>query len=767
MKKTIFCIAIIMLTIFFSTQEVNASLTGTVNVNDSLNLRASASTSSNVITSFSNGTILTILDTNGGSCDGGGSWYKVSYGNYSGYVCGTYVILNNVSSSTNNEDDSYDSSNYSTAPSGDGTIMCYEDTGDVTLRTSANGSYGSVKVSCGEEVTINNVVETNNGYWWYHITSSKGSGYINNIYVNTTVLTPTAEAYYKNNSNGDTKESYTNKLTSAGFPTSYINYLLELHARYPKWNFVAEKINLNFDDVVDGEAIDERSLLDRRNNAFDVGYLSTASYSYNILNDSFIVSDESGHYNASKEAIAYYMDPRNYLNQKYIFAFETLNYSANQSTTLVSSIISSQSFFNSIYSKSWIDGTNSASGDIVKASSEANVSALHVATRIKQEMGTSLTTSDSRLGGNFTYNGTSYSGYYNFFNIKSSCKNCSSIYAGYAYEKGWNTPYKGILGGANFLGKNYISINQDNIYYQKFDVSTNDGHYTHQYMQNLAAPISEGGATYTGYLSSLKSYLDTAITFVIPVYNNMPTYAVTAPSLGNPNNYLSDIKVNGSTISNFSYDTYNYNVHLSSEATSVSIAATKINSKASITGVGTIAISSNNQTNVIYVTSENGKTRKYTINFTRDASNPTTIGDAMNNSGFKYNDNYLFGIDVGTNVSSLISNISSYNNSVGIEITSLNGTVKTNDSFRTGDKIKITGSDGTKTYTAIIFGDVNSDGLIDKNDLLYVQSYVFGYTSFDSLKLYASDINKDGKVDRNDLLYVQSHVFGYSKINQG
>ena len=85
MKKTIFCIAIIMLTIFFSTQEVNASLTGTVNVNDSLNLRASASTSSNVITSFSNGTILTILDTNGGSCDGGGSWYKVSYGNYSGY----------------------------------------------------------------------------------------------------------------------------------------------------------------------------------------------------------------------------------------------------------------------------------------------------------------------------------------------------------------------------------------------------------------------------------------------------------------------------------------------------------------------------------------------------------------------------------------------------------------------------------------------------------------------------------------------------------
>ena len=765
MKKV--CLFVFSLILFLSFGVKVQALTGTVNVNDALYLRKGASSTSDIITSFSNGTVLTILDTNGSSCDGGGKWYKVSYGSYTGYVCGTYVVLNNISSETNNEDDSYDRNNYSTAPSGDGTIMCYEDTGDVTLRTSANGSYGSVKVSCGEEVTINSVVETNNGYWWYHITSDRGSGYINNIYVNTTVLTPTAEAYYKSNSNGDTKESYTKKLTAAGFPTSYINYLLELHARYPKWNFVAEKINLDFDDVVDGEAIDERSLLDRRNNAFDVGYLSTASFSYDILNDSFIVSDETGHYNASKEAIAYYMDPRNYLNQKYIFAFETLNYSSNQSTSLVSSIISNQSFFNSIYSKNWSDGTNSASGDIVKACSVADISALHVATRIKQEMGTSLTTTDSRLGGAFTYNRASYSGYYNFFNIKSSCKNCSSIYAGYAYENGWNTPYKGILGGANFLAKNYISINQDTIYYQKFDVSTTDGNYTHQYMQNLAAPISEGGATYTGYLSSLKSYLDTAITFVIPVYNNMPNYAVTAPSLGNPNNYLKDLTVNGTTVSQFNYATYNYNVYLDSNVSSVSIGATAINTSASVKGGGKISITSNEQVQTVSVTSQNGKVRNYTITFKRQTSNPTTISDAMNHSGFKYNDSYLFGIEVGTNVTNLIGNITSYNNTIGIEITSSSGAVKTNDSFRTGDKIKINGSDGSKTYTAVIFGDVNGDGLIDKNDLLYVQSKAFGYTTFDSLKTVAADINKDGKVDKNDLLYVQSHVFGYSKINQG
>ena len=66
----------------------------------------------------------------------------------------------------------------------------------------------------------------------------------------------------------------------------------------------------------------------------------------------------------------------------------------------------------------------------------------------------------------------------------------------------------------------------------------------------------------------------------------------------------------------------------------------------------------------------------------------------------------------------------------------------------------------------MIFGDINSDGLINKDDLLYVQSAAFGYVTLDAVKAYAADINKDGKVDRDDLLYVQSAAFGYTKIKQ-
>ena len=771
MLKKLKNILLILIVLFLGITNVKA-LTGTVNVNDSLTLRDAPSTSGNKITRFYNGTELTILDTNAGSNSACKNWYKVQYGDYIGYSCGEYIILNNEEEqSSDTEDDTYVKSNYDKAPSKDGTIMCYEDTGSLSIRSTVGGAKTGKTVNCGEEV---NILETTDKPgttcpYWYKIERNDDVGYICGYFVNTTKLSSTAKAYYDNENNEDTIDNYKAKLTEAGFPESYHPYLLEIHARHPKWNFVVEKLGIKFNDAVNGEAIQNRNVLQKTNDAFNEAYLSMASHTYNIFTNTFTPANISdvGYYNASKEAIAYYMDPRNYLNEKYIFAFETLGYSNNQDEKVVSTIISGQRFFDTIYANTFEDSTGSASGDVVKASSEVGISAVHVASRIKQEMGTSLTTTDSRLGGGFNYNGTYYSNYYNFFNIKSSCKNCSSIYAGYAFEKGWNTPYKGIYGGANFMYSSYISLNQDTIYYEKFDVSTTNGHYTHQYMQNLAAPIQEGGIKYKGYVEGLSSYLDTEITFVIPVYEEMPTYTVTAPKLGSNNNYLKDLTVNGNKISNFNYNTYNYNVYLDKKVTSVKIDATKMLDSANITGIGDIEIKEDNQTNQIIVTSASGKTRIYKINFIRETMDTTTVEDAMNNSGFKYNDNYMYGIEVGTNVSELIGNISSYNHTVGIQITDKDNNIKTNDSFRTGDKVIITGNDTTKTYTVLIYGDIDSDGTISKKDLLAVQSKVFGYSNFDDLKSASADVNKDDIVDKKDLLTVQSHVFGYSQIKQG
>jgi len=779
MKKLFQYLFFIFILCFLGLGDVFA-LTGIVNVNDSLTLRNAPTTSGGIITKFYNGTELTILNKEAGSGNGcGTNWYEVSYGDYRGYSCGEFIILKNEEQNRNWEDDSYSRSNYDKGISKDGFVACYEDTGALSMRNSPGGAKLSQKVNCGDEISILETVETAGTTcpYWYKIESGGNTGYVCGYFVNTTKLSSTALKYYEEQTNGDTIESYQNRLREAGFPESYFPYFLELHARHPEWNFVAEQINLKFDDVIDGESYFGRNLLQRR--AVDDGYLSTAPSTYDIMTNQFFeYSGEIGWYQASNEAIAYYMDPRNYLNDKYIFAFETLEYRDNQDSSIILNFFQGKTLFDGPYQvyQSKTKGENGLyedgsfgnyADDIVSASRMANVSAIHVSSRVLQEVGSSGSASSS--GGSFNYCGGSYSGYYNFFNIGATATSCSSAIASglmYAKNNGWDTPYKSLKAGANLLGQSYIRINQDTIYYEKFDVSTTNGHFTHQYQQNLTAPISEGGTTYSSYVKSLDSYLKSGITFVIPVYQEMPTYVVTAPKLGNPNNYLNSLTVNGESVPNFSYNTYHYNVTLSGGVSSVKIGASTIQSSASVQGLGDIEITDNEQDVSVQAVAQNGKVRTYTIHFTRKELEPTTVADAMNHSGFKYNEEYLFGIEIGTNVANLIGNIRDYNDTTKVEITSHDGVSKTNDSFRTGDIIKVTAGDGVKSYTAVIYGDVDGDGEVSRKDLLQVQRDVFGYGALSGVYKMASDIDKNGVVDKTDLLQLQRDVFGYGKIEQ-
>lgn len=769
----------IILFLCFMCQARALNMTGTVNVSDALNLRDAPTANSNIITGFANGTVVNIIDIvqdSDNTC--GADWYKIKYGNYVGYSCSLYIT--NVYSNIGNTDDSYNKANYAKDNGKDGTVACYEDSTPTYLKGSATGSYNGQMVNCGEEVNILETVETpfdSSCSYHYKVSNGSASGYICGYFINTTKLSSTANDYYSKKTNGDTVASYQEQLTKLGFPQSYFPYLLELHARHPNWIFTPEMIKLKFDDVVDGESGNGASLLQKA--SFNENYLSTASNTYNIASNVFSeFTGEPGWYNASKEAIAYFLDPRTYLNEKYIFAFETLEYRNNQTPSIIGSYFSGRTLFNTPYSYYndkeknedglYEDGsTGKYDEDIVNASSGANVSALHVSSRILQEVGSNGSASSN--GGEFTYCGNTYSGYYNFFNIGAYATSCATnvqngLY--HALTEGWNTPFRSIVGGAKFLTNNYISINQDTIYYEKFDVSTSDGHYTHQYQQNLGAPISEGGSTYNGYHRSLPVYLESAINFVIPVYEEMPNYNVTAPVLGNPNNYLKGLTINGASVNNFSYDTYNYNVYLDSNVTEVNISAEAFASTTKIAGTGTVAITSNKQVNQIKVTAGNGKVRTYTITFQRNEQKKITISEIMNNSGFKYNDKYIFGINVGTNVSTLIANIVSHNNSSVVSIASSSGTAKTNEVFKTGDKVTVTGSDGTKTYTAIIYGDTNGDGEITASDYVKVKNHIMETALLTEAYLESADVNRDGIVSAVDYVLIKNDIMDVKKISQ-
>lgn len=61
------------------------------------------------------------------------------------------------------------------------------------------------------------------------------------------------------------------------------------------------------------------------------------------------------------------------------------------------------------------------------------------------------------------------SGYFNMFGIGAYDSNPYSGGVSYARSKGWNTPYKAIVGGAQFIGKDYIKAGQNTLYRMRWN----------------------------------------------------------------------------------------------------------------------------------------------------------------------------------------------------------------------------------------------------------------------------------------------------------
>ena len=157
-----------------TTTTPSTSTTGTIKVNNALNVRSGAGTSYSVIGSLKNGATVEIVETSG-------SWYKIKYGSGYGYVSKDYVTVSsssNNSSSNSGSSNSGSSNNTTTTPSTSttGTIKVND---TLNVRSGAGTSY-SVIGSLKNGATIE-IVETVNS--WYKIKFNNGYGYVSKDYV--------------------------------------------------------------------------------------------------------------------------------------------------------------------------------------------------------------------------------------------------------------------------------------------------------------------------------------------------------------------------------------------------------------------------------------------------------------------------------------------------------------------------------------------------------------------------------------------------------
>lgn len=296
---------------------------------------------------------------------------------------------------------------------------------------------------------------------------------------------------------------YTGKnLDNKKYP-GYKELIDKLQEEHPNWTFKLFYTKLNWDEV-----IKEEGHSDSRKNPLNL-IPDTLEYpkDWRCEKDKDKKFDNGTWVCASDKAIKYQMDPRNMLDDENIFQFEELNYIENAQTLKGIKEKTKDSF---------LEGDSVAQA-ILDAGKKENLNPYFIASRLIQEQGKKGT----KLSQGFQYQEKLL---YNPFNIGATGNSQVEIIENavkYANSKDWDTLEKGLLGGIHFISEKYIDKGQNTIYFQKFDVISEDGKlYQNQYMQNLLAPTSEASSLLDEYIAS--STQNARLSFIIPLYEGMP-----------------------------------------------------------------------------------------------------------------------------------------------------------------------------------------------------------------------------------------------------
>ena len=386
----------------------------------------------------------------------------------------------------------------------------------LNIRSGPGTSYRSMGLlSINKEINILDTVTGNDGKTWHYMEYNGINGYVAAEFI----VVSSHEEY-------ETDAKFEAYLDAQGFPESYKPYLRTLHAKYPNWNFRAARTGLSWNDVLEREGKLGKSLV---SSSAPSSWKSQAAGAYDPQTGKYTSFDSGGWAAASEKIIAYYLDPRNFINQIGIFQFLTHTYDAETQTSAGLAAVVSGTFLDAAFPET---GFATYADALMEAGRTATVNPYVLASMILVEQGTSGT------GKCISGTVSGYEGYYNYYNIGAyKTASMSAVTRGlwYAsrsgsYQRPWDGHFASLLGGALFYSENYVKQNKNTLYFKKWNVmngleDVGEG----QYMTNVQGAESEAAALRKGYLS----LLDSPMIFEIPIYSGMPDAACRKPSGNN------------------------------------------------------------------------------------------------------------------------------------------------------------------------------------------------------------------------------------------
>lgn len=517
----------------------------------------------------------------------------------------------------------------------------------------------------------------------------------------------------------------------------YKEKLKQLKNEHPNWNFTFLYTGLDWNTVIEKEttAHHGRSLVQNKFGEWLCHICGTKVY------------DGSNWRCASIKAVSYYLDPRNFLNSRDLFQFETLSYVEGMYTEegieaiLNGTFMSNKSIKEYYNNENYIDAKFSTI--LIEAGKESGVSPYHLASRIKQE----IIVSGGGPSNSVTGTVEGYEGYYNFFNIGATSGE-GAVERGlkYAISNGWNTPDKSIKEGAKKIAVNYISRGQNTLYLEKFDVDDSDNSlYSHQYQQNIQAPTNEGRRIYDNTYSKL-GMLGNSFNFVIPLYENMPKAVSELPreDMPNANGDIVRVIANGS-------------LKLRSQPTSDSEMITYIPTGTLLTRLEK-NVANANGFDWDKVQTASGKIGYVASKYIEDVPNNQ---DRTENKFSVDEENVTINCEPKVAVKDIKDTYSEKN----IIIKDINGTEITDieQYLGTGMQIII----DNKAYNIVKYGDINGDGIVKASDYVLLKNHIMEpeKNPFDDIKTKATDVNKDGSIKASDYVLIKNYLMGGGNIS--
>ncbi len=367
-----------------------------------------------------------------------------------------------------------------------------------------------------DKVTGNEAV-SGGGTAWYKVQFGSDVGYVYGKYVEEISPLPFDENFEKNLLN---------------FPESYREALRKIHNAYPNWVFKADPVNMSLDNAVDLEY-----------NAGDMTKTKKwveLTYGIEWRDPRAIYTQEGGAHTretrwtfASRQAIAFFMDPRNGLtltaakaSYPNVFTFMEQSYDEKTQTAEGLKNVVKGTFLENGYG----GDTNAYINDIMEAAKQSGVSPYIIAGTIITEQGKGTS---NLISGTYKYKykdkdgkdqEIDYTGYYNYFNYGAYGDNIIKNGLDYAKGAGWNSRRAAIIGGAVKYGSGYVGTGQDTYYYMDFNVF---GSCNHQYASALYDQCVKAYLAKSAYVDKK----DGALTFKIPVYSGFPEAVCAAPTM--------------------------------------------------------------------------------------------------------------------------------------------------------------------------------------------------------------------------------------------